>query len=278
MSYGMIDTSILTGIANALRSKLGVQTRYKPTEMAGAITSIPGGGVIPTGTKSITENGTHDVAGYAYAEVSVTGGETDYDNVVLPSEYQRVEYIESAGSPYIELPFGFYPTDEIVTKAALDSSVTDRGKFLVASKEWNTDSNRFGLVGISEYDKRGYLGICYGAEDWKNKTMWPVKSNDGIIHEWRYKDGIAIIKDVKNAIGTYNITYGTESTAIRLFFGYNTNTKGKIAYYIHKKENTSVALYACYRKADDVIGMYDVDNDVFYTNAGSGAFTKGADV
>ena len=278
MSYGMIDTSLLTGIANAIRAKLGVQTRYKPTEMAGAITSIPGGGVIPTGTKSITENGTHDVAGYAYADVNVTGGEIDYDNVTLPSEYQRVEYIESAGSPYIELPFGFYPTDEIITKAALDSSVNTRGKFLVASKQWNTDNNRFGFVGLSTYNNTGYMGICYGAEDWSNKTMWPIKLNDGNIHEWRYKDGIASIKDVKNAIGTYGITYGTESTAIRLFFGYDTNTKGKIAYYIHKKENTSVALYACYRKADDVIGMYDVDNDVFYTNAGSGAFTKGADV
>ena len=34
----------------------------------------------------------------------------------------------------------------------------------------------------------------------------------------------------------------------------------------------------CYRKADQVIGMYDLVNDVFYTNSGSGTFYKGPDV
>ena len=34
----------------------------------------------------------------------------------------------------------------------------------------------------------------------------------------------------------------------------------------------------CYRKSDDVIGMYDVVNGVFYTNAGTGTFTKGNDI
>ena len=34
----------------------------------------------------------------------------------------------------------------------------------------------------------------------------------------------------------------------------------------------------CYRKADHVIGMYDLVNDVFYTNSGTGTFYKGPDV
>jgi len=34
----------------------------------------------------------------------------------------------------------------------------------------------------------------------------------------------------------------------------------------------------CYRKADNVIGLYDMVEGKFYTNAGTGAFTKGADV
>lgn len=34
----------------------------------------------------------------------------------------------------------------------------------------------------------------------------------------------------------------------------------------------------CYRKIDNVAGMYDVVNGVFYPNGGSGAFTVGADV
>lgn len=34
----------------------------------------------------------------------------------------------------------------------------------------------------------------------------------------------------------------------------------------------------CYRKSDDVAGLYDVANDVFYPNAGTGSFTVGPDV
>ena len=75
MAFGIIDTSTLTAIANAIRTKLGVQTAYKPSEMATAIGQISGG-ITPTGTKEITENGTYDVTSYASAEVSVSGGQT----------------------------------------------------------------------------------------------------------------------------------------------------------------------------------------------------------
>lgn len=71
MAFGIIDTSTLTAIANAIRAKLGVQTTYKPSEMATAIGQISSG-ITPTGTKEITANGTNiDVASYAYADVAV---------------------------------------------------------------------------------------------------------------------------------------------------------------------------------------------------------------
>lgn len=67
----MITESYLTGIANAIRTKLGVQDTYTPPQMAAAIESIPTGGITPTGTKNITQNGTHDVTQYASANVNV---------------------------------------------------------------------------------------------------------------------------------------------------------------------------------------------------------------
>ena len=74
MTNVLVDDSYLSDIADTIRSKLGVQDTYKPSEMAGAIDDI-GGGVTPTGTKqiSISANGTttEDVAAYASAQITV---------------------------------------------------------------------------------------------------------------------------------------------------------------------------------------------------------------
>ena len=72
MAVVTISDSILTDIADAIRSKNGTENTYKPSQMPDAIEAISGGGITPTGTKEITSNGTGiDVASYAYADVAV---------------------------------------------------------------------------------------------------------------------------------------------------------------------------------------------------------------
>lgn len=75
MANVLINEDTMTDIADAIRSKKGVSTTYKPNEMPSAIESISGGGVTPTGTKniSITQNGTttEDVTNYASAQITV---------------------------------------------------------------------------------------------------------------------------------------------------------------------------------------------------------------
>ena len=227
---------------------------------------------------SVSENGSYQpdgFDGYSRVDVDVEGQWIDYDDVpvTLPEEYQRVEYIESSGTQFIELPIGFYPTDTVHAKCSIDLSMGN-DKMMLCPSVWNDNINRFGMCGTSTKK----IVISYGSLGTDTIFGIPV-NNDGEIHDFIYKNKTFVSISLKNALGVGRATFGRETAGIRLFYGYNANTIGKFAYYIHEKaDGRKLALYACYRKSDGVIGMYDVENDVFYTNDGTGEFTKGQDI
>lgn len=58
---------------------------------------------------------------------------------------------------------------------------------------------------------------------------------------------------------------------------YNTTPSWKLRLYsvnVKKESDPYIELVPCYRKSDWVIWMYDLINDVFYTNQGNWVFTK----
>lgn len=77
--------NLFADIADAIREKHGITDKLCadnfPNNIRAIRTASDGGsGITPTGTKTITTNGTHDVTSYAYAEVNVptTGGDVVY--------------------------------------------------------------------------------------------------------------------------------------------------------------------------------------------------------
>lgn len=82
-------------ITGAVRDQSGLIEQIQSALVGKASGS---GGITPIGTKQITENGTHDVTAFAYAEVNVpTSGGSD-----LPTGYNRVDFIELNGEQLID--------------------------------------------------------------------------------------------------------------------------------------------------------------------------------
>ena len=78
------------------------------------------------------------------------------------------------------------------------------------------------------------------------------------------------------------VAYASERTNNTYKIGYwNTNYLANYrAFYLKhvRGGNTLLELIPCYRKADGVIGMYDLVSESFFANSGTGTFAKGGNV
>lgn len=190
----------------------------------------------------------------------------------IPSGYTQLDYIESTGTQYIELPFGFEETD-IIDFDMSENTGQDIDKYMVAPKLWNDNSNRFGM---------GVHGSVYcsafGSLSTGNTKLTPETNNDGNRHQWHYENSIFTITDLGLEYnGTSNPFRGATAN-LKLFYGYNSNTKGKIYRYTHWKNSSKVIdLIPAQRKSDNEIGLYDLVTKTFYTNSGTGSFIAGTE-
>lgn len=193
----------------------------------------------------------------------------------LPKEYQEVEWIQSTGrKQFILLPYGFEETDTVTITASIGTEYqTDR--FIIAPTTWNNNNNRFAMVGV--YTFRYCVG--YGDRATGTTRLEPITQNDGDMHTWTFANKFFEITDLGLSIDVSTVTFGGVTSNLKLFYGYRDNINGKLSYYKHVKLNGEVYEFIpCYRKADAEIGLYDIANSVFYTNDGTGTFSKGADV
>lgn len=303
MSKVLVTESSLARIAAAIRAKNGSSDTYKPGQMAEAIAEIPTG-TTPSGTIDITQNGTADVTNYASANVNVpnsyaAGDEGKvvsngalvaqtarsseitangtYDTTLndevtvnvsggggggaepsLPSAYQEVEYLVSDGAEWITSDLPMVKGDIISLKFEVLSRV-----------EQTAIGNR--SASAARWDAGWQNGSFYANNACYNITSIP----DSASNIWEALIAITTATSTGFNYGSYlySTKYPSHGRLYTLrIFRAQRNSDGTV----------SVALTAkyvpCYRKSDDVIGFYDVVNEAFYTNSGSGQFDKGGDV
>lgn len=197
----------------------------------------------------------------------------------IPSAYQEVEFIASSGTQHIDT--GFIPNNN--TRIACEIMWTEFnnsywGGFGAAT---SSTSRAYECYVFSSYVNWNFYSNTYGADDGlgyratvntrylidANKNVFKISDTNG-----------TVLKTITATNGTFTAPY-----TMYLFGSHRSSSgHGKCRFYGHTfiyDNGTLVREFVpCYRKSDNVIGMWDKVNKQFYTNGGSGTFTKGGDV
>lgn len=221
--------------------------------------------LVPCYRKTDAEPGMYDLVNDVFYTNAGTGT-FGTGPEILPSEYTRVSYIGSSGSQYIDT--NFIPNQDTKLEIHLTTKTIsgDVNRSIFGSRTSAT-SNHYGMT----IGGNNCWWIGYGATN--GNTAQAVSSNTEY----------TIVKN-KN-VTTINGTQMTPATAQTFtcpsnlyLFGMDQNGiafKSSIKLHSCRIFNDGVltrCLIPCYKNSDNTIGLYDMVNDILYTNAGTGTF------
>lgn len=187
----------------------------------------------------------------------------------LPAEYQEVEWIGSSGTQLLLVGLSLSGSTPEAFEMEAEIAVPE----LNASTAILMGMNSEGGFYISNVQNGSAVGLGPSI----------VFSNLDVTQKHKYVLTWDAIYGIATCEGqTIQRSRSTLQTTNFSFFGdYEKLYKSKCRIYSAKvKQAGSYVrnLIPCYRKSDNVIGMYDIVGNAFYTNSGTGTFTKGANV
>ena len=196
---------------------------------------------------------------------------------VLPSEYQQVEYIETTGTQYIDsgvpLKSGLKIVVDWIYKDA-DSGNSYTGGHI------DSPGNRW-LIGSQRQNNNYFFAVGTG----NTTTGFKFGNRDVVEAYWANKDSYIKVNGVQSTSSFNHLTLAEEPNYTFYMGAVNRNGAAtlnpKLTIYNWKFYQEDVLIrdfLPCYRKSDNVIGMYDLVTKTFYTNNGTGTFLKGVDV
>lgn len=232
---------------------------------AGVKTEGTGGGSAVVQPLSVTENGTYNppsgVDGYAPVTVNVSGG------TVLPSGYTQKQYLEASGTQYIDT--GIKAQGGCYAEVEFEFSSSVSGWHSIISGD-NANVNKAfkfyhnGMTGGTVQNNSNYYDF--------NKSFQTNQKYKACVSNGLVIDGEFFQKFTKSTFTSNNnialFANITGSATVEAYF------TGRI--YSCKMWINGVItrdFIPCVRDSDDAAGMYDIVNDVFYANAGTGSFT-----
>jgi len=214
----------------------------------------------------------------AGSSITITFSATSFEcNAVedrLPSTYQEVEYLKTTGSQYINT--GYLPSRNVkidTTFSAVSANTTLFGASKDTNHRFNFFVNSNYAIGYRLFSNTSSQSntILTITSDTKHNIVFDVKNKEF------YFDGVkkATLVDANGADINYPIYIFSNNVAGNA----STTLSGNL--YGFKLFNNDILvriMVPCYRKSDNVKGMYDLIENKFYTNAGTGTFGIGSEI
>jgi hypothetical protein len=208
----------------------------------------------------------HNSSGDDLVDYQIYGNSTQS---ILPVEYQQVEWLESTGTQYIDIGYKPNNTTEIEIKVKVNSFI---GDYTTIYGSRNANNSQFFLL-ISNVSKN--VSFIYNQSD--SGTVTTVNALDTLIIKQKKAECY-----INNNL-LYTFPSSTFQSLYNMYlFRTNNSDAGQYPtlsnmYYCKIFDNNVLIrnLIPCKRIIDNVAGMYDTVNNVFYTNAGTGTFISG---
>lgn len=195
---------------------------------------------------------------------------------VLPVEYQQVEYLESTNG-----------TGQYINLGTRSYSSTDEHDYTFMVLSDSTGQNAVaGYYNGYMLGRRNYV-MSTGVTEVNhtiNSTLFNGNVGADAIIELKVNTSSHVLLENDVSLGAVTLSGNNSITylfGLRYGSGMSWGGHYRIYSYVHKNNSTNevlMHLYPCYRKADNVAGMYDIVGNTFLTNDGSGTFIVGADV
>lgn len=195
----------------------------------------------------------------------------------LPSGFQKVEYLESTGTQYLNL--GYVPNNSesyIVDCLPRFSynTIHRSGEYVLGTNDGNGWALSFGKDNNKLRLTFRAVGINYSQLVNENQKLHIVCSKDGLsVNGQNYTDTLVAGYE----IGNKNL----EVFSAGILAGPNPeHTQSHLRIYsleIYNGSELTRSLIPCYRINNSAAGMFDIVQGNFYTNAGTGTFVVGPD-
>jgi hypothetical protein len=197
----------------------------------------------------------------------------------LPSEYQEVEYIESTGTQYINTWFTPSNTTKVSWRLCWTWVFSWYQTFFWARASWNTSASTWRWFQLWPDTNSWNYNIMFW---WYYNYVTEIALNDWSIHDfemsqsWIYQDWT-----LKKTLTTVTFTSPVDLYIFALNNNWTTSEYWKLKLYSFKIYNNGTLIrdfIPCYLKSNQEIWLYDLVNNVFYTNRWTWTFTKWSDV